>query len=181
MIKKAFIFTFLIGISLSSTSQNNVSVLYDGEFDFQALKTFDYSKATYRLQEKFINQPYASKALIKHLKAKGLEKVDGQADAIVDIKVSIDKGINFEKQDGTVYSKYRAAPRARGRYVGSVANNPIKREEKARLVINIIDQESDQAVWTGFWQGEPDPDMDPVKRQKKIEKVLKKMFKKYPD
>ena len=179
--KKIQFIAFFLAICLSSAAQNKVSVLYDGDFDFTSLKTFDYSNATYKLQEKFIKQPYASKALIKHLKEKGVEKVDGQADAVVDIKVSFDKSINVNKQKRTVYSNYRATPRARGRYIGTVDTNPIEKEEKARLVINIIDQKSNQAVWTGFWQGEPDPDMDPEKRQKKIEKVLKKMFKKYPE
>jgi len=164
----------------SSLSAQKVSVLYDGDFDFGTLKTFDFSPATYKRGTQFKRQPYLRKSLEKHLAEKGVAKSDLPVDAIVDVLVSQDKSISVSRNPQAI-SRNRASAAVRNRTVKAVPANTIQEEVRGKLVINITDRASKDIVWTGIWQGEADPDMKAEKRKKKVEKALKKMFKKYPD
>ena len=123
--KKLLISVLSLFLFATSHAQSKVSVLYDGDFDFSTFATFDFSKATYRLGDQFKQQPYLAKTLITNLEEKGVKKRKGVVDAIVDVKVSYDRSINVSKQPKTVYSRYYGAPRARGRYVGTVYTKSI--------------------------------------------------------
>jgi len=181
--KKYILILPILMSCFSAFTQKNVSVLYNGEFDFASLKTFDFSKSTYQIDLmdiKFSDQTFLAMALIDNLKSKGVAKTKDKPDAIIDVKFSYKELINVHRQPHNIYSRYYAAPRYRGRYVGTVTTSSIEQEVQASLVISIIDQKSGKTVWTGYWKGEPDLDMSLKKRNKKVNKAIAKMFKEYP-
>ncbi len=174
--KTLHIIIYLILTCFTSVAQKKISVIYDRDFDFKSLKTFDFSESSYDLGQKFKKQPYAAKVLIENLSKKGVERIKGEPDALVEVSISFSKAIKINKHPHTIYYSYHAAPGARRRYLGTVHTKSLK----ARLAINIIDQKSKQTVWTAVWLGEPDPNMKPDKRKRKIRKMIRRMFKNYP-
>ncbi|MEM6526278.1 MAG: DUF4136 domain-containing protein [Bacteroidota bacterium] len=174
--KKIFIVLIMVPMYFTTEAQKKISVVYNRDFDFSSLETFDFSRSAYALSQKFKKQPVVAPVLIENLAKAGVKKVKSEADAIVDVNMSFTKSIKIDKDSRTLHYRYTTTPFPRLRYAGAVNNKPLK----VRLWINIIDRQSNQTVWTGVWLGEPDLNIPPDKRNKKVEKIIRKMFKKYP-
>ena len=178
--KKLHLIICLCFMYCAATAQKKISVFYDRDFDFKSLKTFDFSESSYHLARKFKKRPYLAEALIKNLGKKGLQKMKGQSDAMVDVSIAFRKVTDVNKHPHMVYSRNHMAPGSGDMYISPVYTTSLEEGIKARLVIKVIDQNSDQMVWTGVWLGESYLHIKPGKRKKKVEKMIRKMFKKYP-
>ncbi|TRX54889.1 DUF4136 domain-containing protein [Fulvivirga sp. M361] len=178
--RKLHLIICLTLIYCTVTAQKKISVVYNKDFDFKSLKTFDFSESSYHLVRKFKNPPYIAKVLIENLGKKGMQKMTGQADAIVEVSIGFRKVIDVKKHSYMVYSRNHMAPGSSNMYVGPVYTTSLEEGKKARLVVKIIDKKSDKIVWTGVWMGESFLRIKPGNRKKKVEKMIRKMFKKYP-
>ena len=123
--KKLHIIIYLAFTCGTSIAQKKVSVSYAKDFDLSVLKTFDFSESSYNLGQKFKKQPYVAKVLIENLSKKGVQKTEGESDAIVDVSIGFRKIINVNK-----YPRHYSA--------GIVYTRSLEEEKKACLVISII-------------------------------------------
>jgi hypothetical protein len=173
---------YILFIILSSgLAAQKVSSVYDGDYDFNGPKTYNWSKSTKKQMEKFVNIPFASTEIIKHFKKYGYElKERGLTDLIVNIDIKQSKGIDVEERNPVpprpipLNRRYRTVPNTR-KVPGSVTPT-----HEGTFILKLIDPKSKHAVWIATGTDEIDEDMKLEKRQKRIEKMVKKMFKKFP-
>ena len=142
----------------------SVNVDFDAKADFSGYKTYAWGDC--RVEGNPLVQERIISALEKQLSARGLKRVEGEADIRV-----VYHGSTRQDMSGDLWG-YGPGPdwNAAGTTVGTY---PI-----GTLVVDLLDAGSRRLVWRGV-AGDTLSD-DPVKHEKTINKAAEKMFARYP-
>jgi len=144
-----------------------VSTEFDETVDFSKFKTFAVRDGQMNSPSPALNGELTKKRIVvaieKALSAKGLTKVDGQADLNVNFTLG-SRGV-MERETIAV------GPRLRGTRVERVA------ETQGNLVIGFRDPSTRSLVWRGIASDEKE---NPVDISKKLDDWVKKIVDKYP-
>ena len=181
--------TTLLGVAGCATYTVNSD--YDADFDFSALKTFNWTSDSQpetgepRIDNPLLNSKVRS-AVNQTLASKGYEKVTSDAaDFLVQYHIAIE-----EKSDiMTVDTAYPAAgPTAMPGGFNAIgysagyrrAESYVVNYEEGTLLIDIVDPKSEQLIWRGSVQKVVEPSTSPEKKNANINKAVQKALKAFP-
>jgi len=160
-----------LGFALASASASAQSITYDYDktADFSKFKTYTWTTGVNQLDD--FNNKRVVAAIDSQLAAKGLKKVDANANA--DMLVAYHTRFERDVQL-TGYSSGWAR-------VGN-RNGSARTEEvvNGTLVVDLVDAKSESLLWRGIAQKEIDPKANPDKRDHEVNKAVEKLFKKFP-
>jgi hypothetical protein len=142
-------------------------VTHDEAVDFSKYETYAWTEGMAANNPKM--QEYLEKRIDEQLAAKGLRKVVREQP---DLHISTHA---YSLTDLKYGSSYLYSPRYD---VGVIAINSTDVTE-GHLLIDLIDVETDKAVWQGVAE-EKFSGREPAKIKRKIDKIVKKLFKSYP-
>ena len=117
---------------------------------------------------------HASEADMRaELEAAGLTKTDEAPDVYVLYHVALNQDRRIQVDDFGYWNRWRG-PRYGG---GDVTVFDVN---VGTLIVDMLDADSEEAVWRGMAQKDLPPTPDPDKMEKKLAKILRKMFHNYP-
>ena len=138
---------------------------YDRDVNFAGYKTYQWVEsragAANQLRDKDIRR-----AIEAQLAQKGLQKVEGNADLVIQYQTGIDR----ERQ----LDAWTMGPRWSG-----MARANTSTVEIGTLVLNFYDREKKQLVWRGSVSKTLNFNKDPDKNYQNLEKAVGKLLKKY--
>ncbi len=157
-------------LAVAGIIRAGVDVGFDAKADFATYKTYAWKEggwiAPNETTEKRIHM-----AVDQELEAKGLKKVEGEADLLVVTYASstMDERVDAPSFAGlpNTWTGWSAATTSRDSFNGS-------------LKVDLIDSKTSQLVWCGRGFANLGSDPNPEKTGKKVFQVVKQMFKSYP-
>lgn len=168
---KALIATIIILFLPLAAQAQKVNVDFDKAVDFSKFKTFKWASGTP------VANPMANQRIIAgiegQLAAKGLQKVEGNADLEVMYHGAVghETQLNSTNMGGWGYGW--------GRYGGmGTMTTTVQNIPTGELIVDIGDIQAKKFIWRGTARDTLSD--NPQKNQKKLEKALKKMFEKFP-
>lgn len=147
----------------------SVNYDYDRSADFSRFKTYTWVRGTELTDE--LNHKRVVRAIDSQLAAKGLSRVDGNADVVVAYRANFDENLQING-----YSSGFGGPRF-GNISGTATTQRIV---TGTLVVDMMDARTRAIVWRGSAERDVNPGAKPEKREKNITKAAEKIFKNYP-
>lgn len=145
-----------------------VMVDYDHQANFQAYKTYAWTKGT-PVRNQLWDQRIVD-GIDKQLAAKGLQKVDASANP--DLDVLYHGAVDQQTQFNTMgMGGFR-------RFGGGMATTTVDKIPMGQLIVNIGDPKTKRLLWTA--KASDTLSDKPEKDQKKLDKTLEKMFRNFP-
>lgn len=165
----------ILGVTVSCSSVR-VSSDYDREADFEAYKTYAFTKEALELPVGDINRKRILQAVSNELTAKGLTASE-QPDVWISLHVKAE-----EKQNATAttVSPYGARYGYRWGMGFSATDINIEQYVEGTLFVDMIDVAKKQLVWQGRGVGTLDPDASAEKREQNINNAVTRIFTEYP-
>ena len=161
------VFSLAVAAFLVFPVSADVKVDYESEIDFVAYRTYAWRSGTEAATPDV--QIWVVKAVERELEARGLTKVsDGPADLYVVTHVTAEHDIS--SSNAYVYMPVYD--------VGVIASST-NLTTHGTLIVDLLDGESERAVWRGLASAVL-IDLTPSKVRKKVDKVTRKMFKDFP-
>ena len=171
-LKTLIAFAIILFFPVAAQAQK-VNVDFDKAVDFSKFKTFTWASGTP------VANPMANQRIIAgiegQLAAKGLQKVEGNADLEVMYHGAVGQQtqLNSTNMGGWGYGWGRYGGMGMGTTTTTVQNIPT-----GELIVDIGDVQAKKFIWRGTARDTLSD--NPEKNQKKLEKALTKMFQKYP-
>lgn len=148
-----------------------VSVDYAKSVDFSRFKTYRWSEKTQNLNPELERKIH--EAIDKELMAKGLEKVSGDADLTIAIRLSVREEQREDMDIFGVAERWGAEAESSGQ-----SGEVLLEVEVGRLIVDLLDGASGLDLWRGtatrVTGGKPEGSA------KLINKAISKMFKNFP-
>ena len=169
--KPTAVWLALLLIVLAAPATAAVSVDYGKSVDFSRYKTYRWSEPTQTLNSELERKIH--QAIDKELMAKGLTKLDGEADLMITIRLSV-RDEKREEMDILGYPALWGESTERAGQSGEV----LVEVEVGRLTVDLLDGASGLYLWRGtatrVTAGKPGGSA------KLINKAMRKMFKDFP-
>src|SRR5262245_58607172 len=166
--KRFWVGLLLLGVA--GIVRAGVDVGFDAQADFAAFKTYAWKEGGWQAPN-LTTEKRIHMAVEQQLEAKGLKKVEGEADLLVITYASstMDEVVDAPSFAGlpNTWTGWSAATTSRSSFSGS-------------LRVNLIDRETGQLVWNGRAYANLGINPNPEKTGKKVQKVVEQMFKDYP-
>jgi hypothetical protein len=173
---KCTLFLLLLVFATSASGQK-ITVDYNKAVNFANIKTYSWDRGM------AARNPHIDRMIVtgveRELAARGLSKVEGEADVLVVYAAAV--GIDLNMAYG-----------GRGNSMGAPQQTGIPNADrswtvpKGSLAITMVDAKSKDLIWSGVatssLPGDPSSDIekDAKKMEKPISRSIEKMFKKYP-
>ena len=165
----------LVSLAIVTSASAKVSVDYDRTADFRARRTYAWMKGTEApntLVEKRIRA-----AVDEQLQAKGLTRVEGQADLHVITHATTTTGsrldvTNYGYGDNVGWEGFTA------RTPGT--NVAMREYSTGTLVVDLVDPIANKLIWRGVATEALGINPNPEKVSKKVLKVTRSMFRDFP-
>ncbi|MBU2914806.1 MULTISPECIES: DUF4136 domain-containing protein [Reichenbachiella] len=180
-----FLSLILVIVLTSQIASAQVKSDYDKDADFSKYKTYTFAGWAEGSDDSVndIDQKRILSAFKAELDARGMTKVDTDADATITLFVSVD-----QKTSKTAYTDYNGGLGYGGRwgygygygYGGGSSTTTYSEVDynEGTLVLDMYDSESKSLVWQGVVTAVVKT--KPAKREKDIKKKISKMMKQFP-
>jgi Domain of unknown function (DUF4136) len=176
--RRSALLCILCLVCAANVRAQKVRVEYNKKQDFSGFKTYSWMKPSANAHP-FIVMDITGE-VDKQLQAKGLTKVDSNADLLVNANGALDGKLNVS-YDVNIYAMPgldgpwwdEGDPGAMGHGSGAVLI------DQGTLVIDLVERTAKKLRWRGVAQANLDPDQQ-EKTMEIIEKAIIKMFHQYP-
>jgi hypothetical protein len=170
--------SLILGASVELVAQK-VSIDYEKGTDFSKLKSYAWVKGTPVANSNL--DLYILNVTDGMLEKKGLHKVEVKdADLLITYHATGDSSLNISGFADPTYATVGGLPQP-GQTVWSspsTAGTTSRLIKKGQLAVQMLDQTTDQIVWTGTTAGTLKE--KPVDRMKQVDKALDKLFAQFP-
>ena len=160
----------LLLLTVAGITQAGVDVGFDAQADFTAFKTYAWKEGGWQAPN-LTTEKRIHIAVDQQLEAKGLKKVEGDADLLV---ITYAASTTDERVDApsfaglpNTWTGWSAATTSRDSFNGS-------------LKVDLINSKTSELVWCGRAFANLGSDPNPEKTGKKVFQVVEQMFKSYP-
>ena len=160
----------LLILAVAGIVRAGVDVGFDAQADFASFKTYAWKEGGWQAPN-LTTEKRIHMAVEQQLEAKGLKKVEGEADLLVITYASstMDEVVDAPSFAGlpNTWTGWSAATTSRSSFNGS-------------LKVDLINSKTNQLVWCGKAFANLGSDPNPEKTGKKVFQVVQQMFKSYP-
>jgi len=164
----------------AASARDKISVSYAKGFSFSQYKTYAWAEHGAVAHPMLAANIVA--AIDQELQARGLQRVTGKADLIIQIYGSIDTDMTMYSND-PIYGATGGIPpfdpsETGPAFVGYYGNTTVTLR-KGQMVVDLIDAKAKKLVWRGM-ATETLSSQDPEKVVDEVNGAISKMFKEYP-
>jgi hypothetical protein len=170
-----FVFCFCFLLMSGTALAQKVTVDYDKDADFSKYKTYAFGKGT-PAPETLMDQRIRE-AIATQLAAKGLTKVESNADLFVVYHCAIDKQTQLDTTSLGGWG-WGGGWRRWGGLGGGDAITRVEQIPVGTLIVDIGDMAQKRYIWRGT--ATKTESSNPQKNEKTIDEEVRKMFEKFP-
>jgi hypothetical protein len=169
--KKALGLVFVLALAATPAMAQKVTVDYAHEFDFDAVKTFQFVDTPDSNAQNDMMDSRIKTAIIRELTEGGLQRVESDPDLVVTYHITAEERTNYNTTNFG-YGGYHGGWYGYGGGMGSSTTTQYNYTE-GTLIIDAYDPVEKKMVWRGT--GTVTVKQKPEKQIKQIEKILAKI------